>query len=135
MKSPFWGYGLGTGDYVLHSHLRKDLGVSVSMINVHSVVLRSRIETGYLGLGLLAAFLTALFIELVRNIRGGNRYAVLGILSFLYYALCLLIEPMLSWYRFSASIFFVIFAVALKRNLRSSQEEKNHSVSSRIDPL
>ena len=111
-NAPFWGYGAGTGDYRLASYVKEEMGVVAPVINIHSVVLRSRIETGYPGIVLLAAFMIALFIELIRNRKRGNRYAALGILVYIYFGMCLLVEPLLGWYRFSFSIFFVFFAIA-----------------------
>lgn len=123
MASPVWGYGLGAADYKLNSFLKEGMGVTAPMINVHSVILRSRIETGFLGSGLLIAFLIMLFVELIQNRRRGNRYVTLGILVCFYFCIGLLVEPLLSWYRFSVSIFFVIFAIALSKRDNISNSE------------
>jgi hypothetical protein len=113
VNAPALGHGLGSADYLLNTYMTQDLGVRTHVLNIHSVILRTRIETGYPGLVLLAVFVVVLFIELVKSKLRGNTFAALGIMIFLYYGICLLVEPVLSWYRFSGSIFFIVFSLAL----------------------
>jgi hypothetical protein len=123
MNSPPWGYGAGTADYKLNSFFKDEMGITAPVINTHSVILRSRIETGFLGTGLLSAFLIALFVEIVRSRKRGNRYFILGILVYFYFCLALLLEPLLSWYRFAGSIFFIIFAIAAADKGRTDRQQ------------
>ena len=123
-QTPVLGYGLGSAEQRLYLFLRHNWKVNVSIVNIHSEILRSIIDTGYIGAVLLLLFLIRLFTEILRKIKQKSKYANIGMMAFFYFLVCLSIEPLFTLYRFGSSLFFLIFAIVLAEGNESVAKQK-----------
>ena len=112
-KAPVLGYGLGSAEQRLYLFLRHTWKVNVPIVTIHSEILRSIIDTGYIGAALLLLFLIRLFTEILKKLKQKSKFAMLGMMVFFYFLICLSIEPLFTLYRFGGSLFFLIFALVL----------------------